>query len=590
MRKAVFYARVSSDLQKKEKTIESQIVELKKQIAADGNVLVQEYIDEGFSGARLDRPAMNRLRADLKTNLFDAIYFLNTDRIAREVTYQTIIIAEILKYKKQVIINGKDYIHNPENKFTLTVLGAVAELERAKIIERTVRARQLRIVQGQLIGSGNNIYGYDYHKRTPTSDPYYTINEEEAKVVRYVFETYAKGGIGVNQITRHLEETGAPTKNRKNIWRTSLIKCMTRNVMYTGIRHYNTMSRVREYANPIHDIKHSSSKIVKRDRSEWIGVKVPAIIPQALFDKVQERIAWNQKHYRNPRIIQLLSSMVRCGCCGSSMFACKRYYIDKREKNPKVHHRVSYKCNYKYRLQMHATKMKANLKTCTNKEIKGEIIETRVLLMIEDVMLDPKKLRDSMDFFKRRTQATQSRIEKQLRHIDEKTEKLATAKKRVVDLYATGEIEKDTYITKSLEYDNELNKIKLERAGLTKQIPLLHKKQVIDVSIQQFCETARVRFEKCSDFETKRQFILDHIEKIIYLDEKIEIHGSVPVKLRAYEDGEQTELAKIEFCIKGQIPRLDRMGRKNRQPNFSVQIKRKEFDRWSVQHKEMPVI
>ena len=124
MKKAVLYARVSSDLQKKEKTIESQIVELKKQISAAGDVLVKEYIDEGFSGARLDRPAMDQLRKDLKTNQFDTIYFLNTDRIAREVTYQTIIIAEILKHRKQIIINGKDYIHNPENKFTLTVLGA----------------------------------------------------------------------------------------------------------------------------------------------------------------------------------------------------------------------------------------------------------------------------------------------------------------------------------------------------------------------------------------------------------------------------------------------------------------------------------
>jgi hypothetical protein len=63
------------------------------------------------------------MRRDLKTTLFDTIYFLNTDRIARDVTYQTIIVGEFLKHGKQIIINGKDYIHNPENKFTLTVLG-----------------------------------------------------------------------------------------------------------------------------------------------------------------------------------------------------------------------------------------------------------------------------------------------------------------------------------------------------------------------------------------------------------------------------------------------------------------------------------
>ncbi|MGB0757449.1 MAG: recombinase family protein [Patescibacteria group bacterium] len=100
MKKAVLYARVSSALQEKERTIESQVEELKKQIISDGNVLVHEYIDDGYSGAMLDRPALNQLRADLKSTMFDTIYFLNTDRIARDVTYQTILIAEILRYKK----------------------------------------------------------------------------------------------------------------------------------------------------------------------------------------------------------------------------------------------------------------------------------------------------------------------------------------------------------------------------------------------------------------------------------------------------------------------------------------------------------
>jgi DNA invertase Pin-like site-specific DNA recombinase len=154
MKRAALYARVSGDLQAKEGTIESQILALKKQVAAAGRTLVREYIDNGFSGPRLDRPALDQMRNDLKTNLFDVIYFLDADRIAREVTIQTIIIEEILKHRKQLVINGKDYEKNPENKFTLTVLGAVAELERAKIIERVTRGKQLKLRQGQLLGCG----------------------------------------------------------------------------------------------------------------------------------------------------------------------------------------------------------------------------------------------------------------------------------------------------------------------------------------------------------------------------------------------------------------------------------------------------
>ena len=147
MKRAVLYARVSTDAQQKERTVASQVLELKGQIAAAGDVLVREYVDNGYSGSLLDRPALEELRKDVKTNLFDAVYFLDTDRIARDVAYQ--ILGELIKHGKRIIIKGKDYVNNPENKFTVTVLGAVAELERAKIIERTTRGRLHRLRMGE---------------------------------------------------------------------------------------------------------------------------------------------------------------------------------------------------------------------------------------------------------------------------------------------------------------------------------------------------------------------------------------------------------------------------------------------------------
>jgi Resolvase, N terminal domain len=111
MKKAALYARVSGDLQAKEGTIESQVLALKKQIAAAGHVLVKEYVDNGFAGPRFDRPALNEMRKDVKTDLFDVIYFHDADRIAREVTIQTIIIEEILYVKRIVHLNGKVSLH-----------------------------------------------------------------------------------------------------------------------------------------------------------------------------------------------------------------------------------------------------------------------------------------------------------------------------------------------------------------------------------------------------------------------------------------------------------------------------------------------
>lgn len=577
MKRAALYARVSSDLQKKEKTIESQLVELKKQINDAGDVLVKEYIDDGYSGARLDRPAMDELRKDLKMNVFDTIYFLNTDRIAREVTYQTIIIAEILKYKKQIIINGKDYVHNPENKFTVTVLGAVAELERAKIIERTVRARQHRLVQGKLLGCGNNIYGYDYHKRTPTSDPYYTINEEEARVVRYVFDTYANQPSGVNQITRHLEEINAPTKNKKGFWRTSLIKCMTTNEMYTGVRYFNTMKVVREYANPMHGVEHTSKKIIRRDRSEWKGIPVPAIISQKLFDKVQARIASNKAKYRNPRVPQLLSSLIRCGECGGSFFSIRSHYRDMRDKNPKTHHRVAYKCNWRSRQHMHHAQTK--VQRCHNKEIKSEILEYYVFKVFMETVIEPTKIKKHMDLLKTDPQNGRKKLERQLKYINFKIDRLDMKKKRLVEVYASGNMEKNQYILKNLEYDNEIMVLKNEKIELAKRIPLLHKTEVINTSIAEYCEKARVQLGRARDFDAKRKFFLEHIDTIVFNRNLFEINGSVPIHSKEYVGKSQDEeTGVIKFCVKSEVPHAAFFARKKGTIHFEQPITPQEYD------------
>jgi site-specific DNA recombinase len=178
MQRAVLYARVSTDAQQKEATIESQLFELKKQIAAAGDVLVKEYIDDGITGTVLDRPALEQLRQDAKTDLFHRIYFHGADRIAREAAHQTIIIGELVKRGKQITVGGKEYEATPEGKLTLNMLGLFSEYERAKIMERMTRGRLYRLRMGQMSSNGHRIYGYHYVKKSPTAPASLVINEE----------------------------------------------------------------------------------------------------------------------------------------------------------------------------------------------------------------------------------------------------------------------------------------------------------------------------------------------------------------------------------------------------------------------------
>lgn len=528
-KKAVLYARVSSDLQKKEKTIESQILELRKQIDLAGNVLVKEYTDDGYSGARLDRPAMDELRKDIKTGLFEVIYFLNTDRIAREVTYQTIIIAEILKYKKQIIINGKDYVHNPENKFTLTVLGAVAELERAKIIERVVRGKDMKLAQKLYSGRGCNIYGYNYIHKTPsTPSGRLEVNEEEAKTVRLLFEEYSKKEVGWITLTRRLEKEGHLTKSGNTVWSVPKIKCILKNDAYSGMMYFNKFRINREYANPVNGTIKTVTKLIHRDRSEWVGIPVPPIVSQELFNKVREKIENNIKRYRNPKRTQLLSNLISCGSCGSAYFASRRYGRKKLKSGERIYEVTTYCCNLRFRSREHLPK--SVVVRCKNRLISSHILEEKVLEAIGTIMTNPEELRKRIESLQGRKQNALLRLKRKLQKTDKELTATHQKKQRIMDLYANGDLDRETYVKKSLELDIELKAIGLLKLEIAQQIPVLHKETEIDIAIKQYCKTVKLRYQKSTDFETYRKLFLDFVTKITHYPESFTLEGKIPVE------------------------------------------------------------
>ena len=151
---------------------------------------------------------------------------------------------------------------------------------------------------------------------------------------------------------------------------------------------------------------------------------------------------------------------------------------------------------------------------------------------------------------------TQLQTEKQLRKLDRNEQQLKDGKQQVLDNYAIGRLDRNTYLEKCLWYDNEVNKLKLEKAEFIKRIPTLHKKDVVDMSVRIFCDTARARFEKCDNFDTKRRFLLDFIEQIIYDHGKITVKGSIPLlpQPQAHNNSNQiSETSKIGFKITSEI-------------------------------------
>lgn len=294
-----------------------------------------------------------------------------------------------------------------------------------------------------------------------------------------------------------------------------------------------------------------------------------------LFEKAQAKLEHNRKRYRNPRVPQMLSSLVRCGCCEGSVFANRRYYVDKRMNPPKAYNRLSYQCNYKFSKYVHAEKNRPKMRPCDNISIKGEVLEEKVFGMIEGNMFNEKKMKASMSYFKQRAQASELKFEKQIKKNGDEAKKTEESKKRLIDLYTSSTIERDEYVDKSLELDNKINKLRLDKQELLKKIPLLNKKDVVTVAVRKFCTSARAKYTSSKDFDSKRQFLLNYTNKINYYNTKVEYHGFIPVET---EVGDQIETAKLEFIFTDTISYADRIKRPKGPISGSVQIGRKDYD------------
>ncbi len=142
----------------------SQLDALYPAVAARGYVLTAElvFVDEGYSGARLDRPGLERLRDVAAAGTVAAVLVYAPDRLARHYAYQVVIIEELTRAGCAVIFLNHAFGESPEEQMLLQVQGVFAEYERALMAERTRRGRLFAARQGRVNWGGNPPYGYRY--------------------------------------------------------------------------------------------------------------------------------------------------------------------------------------------------------------------------------------------------------------------------------------------------------------------------------------------------------------------------------------------------------------------------------------------
>lgn len=318
---AALYARVSTARQEEQETIDSQIEEIKKRIQEDNNILPSENIfaDDGWTGEMLQRPGLDSMRDAALAGAFQVVYVYDRGRLSRVFAYQEIIIEELINLDIQFVTLHDVKAETPEERVLQAMQGVFHEYERVKIVERMRRGKLFKARNGILI-NGHSIYGYDYIKKTDTEPAHYKINEDQARVVRMVFDWVGNERISLNEVIRRLYDMGiAPRKGKSEFWtKGPVVRMLQRESYFDGYVYFNK-SESCVAKKPVKNIKYkkvkrSSRKV--RPREDWIPFKIsPILDDRPLFDRVQKILGINQIFGpKNRKHDYLLSGLAFCEC------------------------------------------------------------------------------------------------------------------------------------------------------------------------------------------------------------------------------------------------------------------------------------
>jgi site-specific DNA recombinase len=511
------YARVSTERQEKQETIESQLADLHEFTRRQQAYARQDYVDDGFSGELLERPALDRLRDDAKKGLLDAVLVHSPDRLSRKFIHLGLLKEELAKSGAKVIfLNRPETKDTPEDNLLENVQGIIAEYEKAKILERTRRGKIHKAKYGFIVG-GRAPYGYKYvpgdkNKREPGR---YELVAKEAKVVRLIFRMLVKDGLSVRAIARELTKKGIEPRRGKN-WRTSTLHRILRNETYVGVTYYNKNLAIEggngNNGNGYRRTKNTSRRL--RPKDQWIPIELPAslrIIDDKMFRLAQRQLEINsERSPRNAKHSYLLRGMVRCGSCGSPLYGTP------------CHGKLYYRCGNRQRTF-------PKPRECPVGMILAESLENAVWEKICEAVLNPDLIAGQIEKLNQRAKKDGGNLRKALQTLEKDLAATELEENRVLDLYREDLISKE-------KLGNQLAKVQEKRRCLNDEIRALSTRldkggpQGFDRGdVLRYCESMRKRITGLSgDSEGKRRILALLVDNIVLEGRTLRIRGIIP--------------------------------------------------------------
>jgi len=514
------YGRVSTSNQENEGTIETQLSAVIQYAEKNSYIIVQKYVDEGWSGDSLARPALDQLRQDAKKKLWDAVLIYDPDRLARRYSYQELVMDELKEAGVEVLFVTVPVAKNDEDKIMYGMRGLFSQYERMKIAER-FRLGKVRKARENHIIATEAPYGYTFiPKKGKRGDSdfhqgYYEINEIEAQTVRNIFSWVADEGLTLRGIVRKLQSLGIqPRKSKRGVWNTSTLSTLLRNKTYIGEAHYGASYAIVPL-NPLKkDLYKKNKKTSRRIRpeSEWIKITSPKIIEADLFERVQKQLKSNfDLCVRNKKNEYLLGNRIWC-VCGSR----------RTGEGPMHGKHLYYRCSD--RVNSFPLPSTCNEKISLNARIADTLVWSRLM----ELMTSPELIFQQIERWIKSKQSNAHNLIDDVTIIQKEITKLETQEDRYNKAYGSGAFSIEQLREYADPVKEKISSLKLQIAQSQAEKVQTEISLPDQNAIEKFTDKVKYRLENLN-FDVKKGIVMNVVEKIIATHDNLMVSGCITI-------------------------------------------------------------
>jgi site-specific DNA recombinase len=509
-------------------TIASQVANLRDRIVADGGRLEPEhaFLDEGYSGASLLRPALERLRDTAAAGVIDRLYVVHSpDRLARRYAYQVLLIEEFRRAGVEVVFLNRPIGGSAEDDLLLQVQGMIAEYERAKFLERSRRGRRHAARSGLVSALGTAPFGYRYITRTVGGGmARFEVVEGEARIVRQTFAWVGLERVSLHEVCRRLAEAGHRTRTGLVRWDPTTVCGMLRNPAYIGQATFGR-SRFVPAQPSLRPIRgrpwppRRRNTRVPTAQGEWVVVPVPVLIEPALFAAAQAQLEEKRRHKREGRRRPgwLLQGLVVCRRCGYAFYG--------KMARGRVGGGGTAEYGYYRRLGTDGHRF-GGVAPCDNRSVRGDCLELAVWNEIRALLEDPQRL----------TAEHRRRLD-ELHHgggdrdrtaaLDRQIEGLRRGMGRLIDSYVEGVIDRDAFQPRIAGLKERLARMMAQRQVLIEAAEAERSLALVVGRVEDFAAKVRRRLDGL-DWQGTREIIRSLVRRVEIDGDAVEVVFRVP--------------------------------------------------------------